>query len=98
MLRPRFARRSPKPPVGSRDANGLLMLATKAQFGGAEQPVDDVVVLPHPIIDELAVAFGSDDEQRRCFALRNPAWHLDIDLGTIIKGRERPPRGIVAGD
>ena len=74
------------------------MLATKPQFGGAEQPVDDVVVLPHPIIDELAVAFGSDDEQRRRFALRNPARHLDIDLGSVIKGGERPPRRIVAGN
>src|SRR5215472_1922548 len=98
MPRPRFARRSPQPPVGSGDANGLLMLTTKPQFGSPKQPVDDVVVLPHPIIDELAVAFGSDHEQRRCFALRNPAWHLDIDLGAIIKGGDWPPRRIVAGD
>jgi len=57
VLRPRFARRSPQPPVSARDTDGLLMLATKPQLGGAEQPVDDIIVLPHAIIDELAVAF-----------------------------------------
>ena len=61
------------------------MLATKPQLGGGEQPVDDVVVLPHAIIDELAVAFGPDDEQRRRLALRDPARHLDIDLGPSSK-------------
>ena len=74
------------------------MLATKPQLGGAEQPVDDVVVLPHTIIDELAVAFRSDHEQRRRFALRNAPRHFDIDLGSVVKGGERPPRRIVAGD
>jgi hypothetical protein len=53
----RFHRpRSPRPPVGPADPNGLLMLAARAELGRGEQAVDDAVILPNAIIDELTIA------------------------------------------
>ncbi len=37
-------------------------------------------------------------KERRRFALGETAWHFDIDLGTVIERRKRPPSRIVAGD
>ena len=68
------------PPVGAADADGLLMLTAHPQLGRGKKPVDDEVVLPHAIIDELTVALGTDDQQRRCLALGDAAGQLDIDL------------------
>jgi hypothetical protein len=56
---------SPRPSIGPADPHGLLMLSAHAELGRGEQAVNDVVILPDAIIDELTVAFGSDDKQRR---------------------------------
>ena len=90
--------RSSHPPIGAGDAHCLLAFPTQAKFGGGEQAIDDVVVLADAVIDELAVAFRSDHEERRRIALGETARHFDIDLGTVIERREWPPRRIVAGD
>ena len=45
-------------PVGPADPNGLLMFTAHAKLCCGEQPIDDVVILPHTIIDELTIALG----------------------------------------
>src|SRR5262249_29303644 len=89
-------RRSPsRPPVGAHDANLLLMIATKAKFGGGKQAVHDIVVLACTIVDELGAALGAEDKERRHLALTNAAWKLDEDLGAVVEGAQRSPsRGI----
>ena len=89
---------SSRPPIGAGDAHCLLVFPTLAKLGGGEQAIDDVVVLADAVIDELAVAFRSDHEERRRLALGETARHFDIDLRTVIERRERPPRRIVAGN
>ena len=74
------------------------MIAAKAKLGRSEQAIDDVVVLADALVDKLAVALRSDNEERRRLALGEAARHFDIDFGAVIEGRERPPRRIVAGD
>src|SRR5580658_8828974 len=76
---------SPQPPVGAADADGLLMFTSHAELSRGEQSVHNVIVLPHAIIDELTIPLGPDDEQWRRLSLRNPARHLDIDLGPIVE-------------
>src|SRR3981189_265012 len=88
--------RSPRPPVGPADPNGLLMLAAHAELCRGEQAVDDVVILPHAIIDELTIAFGPDDKQRRRLSFRDSTGHLDVDLRTIVERGDRSPGRIVA--
>jgi hypothetical protein len=46
----------------------LLVFSTQAKIGAGEQAIDDVVVLADAVIDELAVAFRSDQEERRRIA------------------------------
>src|SRR3546814_20697356 len=69
-----------------------------AQLGGGEQAVDDVVVAPDAVVDELVVACGTDHEQRRRLALVDPSGELDKDLGAVVEGAHRPPGRAVAGD
>src|SRR5450631_308749 len=87
---------SSPPPVGAADSNSLLMLAAHAQLGRREQPIDDVIILPHAIVDELPVTFGTDDEQRRRLSLGDTAGHLDIHFGPVIECRDGAPRRVVA--
>src|SRR3546814_5007012 len=47
------------------DPHDLLFLATEAQFGSVEKPVDDIIASGHAIIDELGFAVLPDHEQRR---------------------------------
>jgi hypothetical protein len=60
---------SPQPAIGPADPHGLLMLAAHAELGRGEPAVDDAVVLTHAITDELTIAFGPDDKQRRRLTL-----------------------------
>jgi len=87
---------SPRPPIGAADADCLLMLATHAQFRRGEQAIDDVVVLPHSMIDELTIALGPDHKQRRRLSLYDSTGHLDIDFRTVVKRGDRAPGRIVA--
>ena len=41
----------------------------RAELGRGEQPIDDHVVAPDAIVDELGVAFRADDPERRHLAL-----------------------------
>jgi hypothetical protein len=92
----RFSRQcSPPSPVGAADTDGLLMLAAHAELSRGKQTVNDVIILPHPIIDELAVAFGTYHEQWRRFSLRVSDGYLDVDFGAVIESLDRPPgRGL----
>lgn len=65
--------------VGAYDPRRLLALA-ETEFGGGEQPIDDHAVLPDAVIDELALAFRSDDEEWRQLALSDAARELDEHL------------------
>jgi hypothetical protein len=38
------------------------MLASHAELYRSEQAVDDVIILPHAIVDKLTIAFGPDDK------------------------------------
>src|SRR6266404_7853534 len=91
----RFPRpNSPRPPVGTADADGLLMFPAHPELRRGEQTVDDVIILPDTIIDELAIAFGADHKQWWRFSLRNTAGHFDINLGTVIERGNQPPRRV----
>jgi hypothetical protein len=48
------------------------MIAAEAKLRGAEQAIDDVVVLANAVVDKLAIALRSDDEERRRLALARP--------------------------
>src|SRR5271168_610566 len=87
---------SPRSPVGPADPNGLLMLAAHTELCRGEQAVDDVIILPHAIVDELTIAFGPDDKQRWRLSLRYTTRHLDIDFRTVIERGDRTPGRIVA--
>src|SRR5690606_11211213 len=97
---PRIAQETGAPwrAVRPRDADHLLRLGPKAQLGGGEQAIDDVVIAAHAVIDELVAAIGADDEERRRLALIDPAGELDIDLVAVVEGAQRLPGRIVAGD
>ena len=84
-------------PVRPHDPHHPLAIP-KPQFGGGEEPIDDHVVAPDTVIDELTVPFRSDHEERRHLALANPARELDEDLPPVIEGAARPPGRAVAGD
>ena len=72
------------------------MFTSHAELSRGEQSVHDVIVLPHAIIDELTIPFRPDDEQWGRLSLRNPAGHLDIDLGAIVECGDRTPGRVVA--
>jgi hypothetical protein len=58
------------------------MLAAHTKLSRGKQAVNDVVILPHTIVDEFTIAFGPDDKQRRRFSLCDSGGHLDVDFGT----------------
>src|SRR3546814_7802036 len=55
------------PPLRLRslDPHDLLLLAAEAQFGRAEQAINDIIAPCHAIVDELGFAVIADDEQGR---------------------------------
>ena len=83
--------------IGADDAHHSLTVA-ETQFGGGEQTVDDDIVPADAVIDELAFAFRSDDEERRHLALTDAARELDEDLSSVIEGATRAPGRPVAFD
>ena len=84
--------------IGAADAYDVLRVRAHAQLGGGEEAIDDVVVAADPIVDELVVAVGADDEERWRFALIDPCRKLDIDFRAVIEGAQRTPRWAVARD
>ena len=65
-----MAKQTARTTVGALDAHDLLGVSVaKPQFGGSEQPIDNVIVSAHAIVDELRPARRSDDEQRWRLAL-----------------------------
>ena len=75
-----------------------LFVVAEPQLGGGKQAVDDHVVLADAVVDELGVAARTDDEERRHLALADAARELDVDLGAVIEGAQRPPGRRVAFD
>src|SRR5579883_2817486 len=84
--------------VGAADAHDLLRLLAEAQLGGGKEPIDDVVVPTYTIIDELAATGGTDDEERRRFALIEAGREFDIDLAAVVERPHRTPRRRVAAN
>src|SRR5665213_3587721 len=87
---------SPRPPIGTADADGLLMFTAHAELRCGKQTVDDVVILLHAIIDELTIPLGPDDEQWWGLSLRNATGHLDVDFGPVVERGDRTPGRVVA--
>src|SRR3546814_19213749 len=52
-------------PFAALNPHDLRMLAAQPQLGRTEQTVDDEIRRPHPVVDQLHIAFGPDHEQRR---------------------------------
>ncbi len=73
-----------------------MIIRSKAQLRGGEEPIDHHVRASHAIIDELAVARGANDEERRHFTLGDAAREFDIDLAAVVEGAQRAPGGGVA--
>ena len=74
------------------------MLAAHTKLGCGKQAVNDVVILPHTIVDELTIAFGPDDKQRRRFSLCDSGRHLDVDFGAVIERRDWSSGRVIALD
>jgi hypothetical protein len=74
------------------------MFAAELEFGSGEQAIGDHVIAFDAVVDELAIAFGADDPERRQLALADAARKLDEHLPAVIERAKRPPRGIVALD
>ena len=74
------------------------MVAAEPELRRSEEPVDDHVMVAHPIIDELAAAFRSDHPERRHLAAANAGRELDEHLPPVIEGSQRPPGRRVALD
>src|ERR1700738_4130199 len=87
---------SSHPSVGPADPNSLLMLSAHAEFRCGKQAIDDVVILPHAIIDELTIALRPDDKQWWRLSFRDSTGHLDIDLRTVVERGDWTPGRIVA--
>jgi hypothetical protein len=76
----------------------FLRVGAKAQFRCGEKAIDDHGIAAHAVIHELAVASSSDDEERRHFALSDPAGKFDIDLAPVVEGSGWPRGRAVALD
>src|SRR3546814_7246955 len=74
------------------DPHDLLFLATEAQFGSVEQPVDDIIASGPAIIDELGFAVLPDHEQRRGPAPSVGRRKLGEGLPAVVEAAQRPPR------
>src|SRR3546814_7901604 len=74
------------------DPHDLLFLATEAQFGSVEQPVDNIIASGHAIIDELGFAVLPDHEQRRGLPPSDDRGKPDEGLPSVVEGATRPPR------
>jgi hypothetical protein len=46
----------------------LLLLQAQPQFGGIEDPIDDIETAAQPVVDELGLPVSAEDEQWRRFA------------------------------
>ena len=65
-----------------------------AQFGGGEQPVDDIGRALDAVIDERRLAVGAGDEQGRGLTLAKRRRKLNIDLVAVVENLGGPPRRI----
>src|SRR3546814_3379319 len=74
------------------------MLAAQPQLGRTEQTVDDEIRRPHPVVDQLHIAFGPDHEQRRQLALAAVRRELDVNLVAVVERPQRPPCRRIATD
>src|SRR5690606_981828 len=90
--------RSPPHPAcrNAGDAHDLLFFSAEAQFGGTEQPVDNIVAPGDAVINERGLAVLAEYEQRGHLALRNRRRKLDPGLVSVVKCAQRPPVGLVA--
>src|SRR6267154_4502201 len=84
--------------IRSADPHGLLRVGAEAQFRRGEQAIDNVGRTFDAVIDELGLAGGSDDKERRDLALSYAGWELDVDLVPVIKRLHRPPRWRISAD
>jgi hypothetical protein len=75
----------------------LLLAATKTQLSRSEQPIDDQDVLVNTAVDDLGLALGTDDEDRRHLALHDAARENDIDTAAIVEDGNRPPWRRISG-
>src|SRR5690606_29833822 len=87
-----------RPMLEPRDPHDLLRLRAEAKLGRSEETIDHVVSSAHAVIDELGLALGSEQEQRGCFAPRNPGSELDIGLPPVVERAQRTPCRRVARD
>src|SRR3546814_20825645 len=95
-------RRSCAPPLGewahAINADDLLLLQAQSQFGGIEDPIDDIEAASQPVVDEFGLPASADDEKWRRFASAQSRWELDIGLGAVIKCADRTPRRPTAAE
>jgi len=74
------------------------MLTTEPEFCGCKKPIYDQHIAVGAIVDELGLAVGADDEERRHLALDNALRKFDIDLAAIVIRGKRPPGWAVPFD
>src|SRR5690606_6339665 len=84
--------------VGAQDAHDRLALLAETQLRGRKQPVDDIIIAAHAVIDEFGLAVARQHEERRGLALRDRLRELDEHLLAIIESANGPPVRVVALD
>jgi len=71
----------------------------ETKLGCRKQTIDNHVVAAHPIVHELGrLSLGTDDEERRQFALGDAAREFDVNLLAVIEARATGARWVVALD
>src|SRR6202012_757440 len=83
---------------GSLDLHNLLVLLAKAKFGLCEELIDHIIAAANPIVDQIMIAIGAGDKQRRRLALVERRGKFDVDARAIVKGANRLPGNIVTAD
>src|SRR5450631_4292633 len=84
--------------AGADDSDDFLALLPYAQLGRLEEPVDDVRVGLHPVVDELGVSSRRQDEERRCLAIDQRFGKPDVRLVPVVEDLSGDPLGAAAHD
>src|SRR5690606_37899757 len=75
----------------------LAITAAKAKLGRTEEVINDQDIVVDAVVDDLRLAIGAKNEDRRHLALHDAARENDIDAAAIIEDRDRTPWRAVAG-
>ena len=67
------------------DPDDILFLFAEAEFSGVEQPIDNIIVTAHPVVDQLRFTFRTSYKKRRRFTNRYARRKSNERLPSIVE-------------